>query len=314
MSSFLEYTRLQQLVEPKPEPAESNKIVQPSSTSILRPAQLVLKTATNPVPRIPALPKELTTKLPKVRNSSPAKYDVYNLIIGSSLMSNLFPQIILTDQTASKGQTKRPLPIPWDAHLSWNKATVKEYQGQSFAESVGPFAATLLFFRRANLAPSVASRAANLSPVCFAPGCLSSARLAAATVSSLQCIDGILLVRPKKSQVCQLLIVVQGALTFHNSHSSLCSSDGEVMTARCKACWLKLALTGFQMREADHDDLRKLLPTFMQDAIPLAIDRPTVIHWAPNRGQMIRMKSNSSSTPNVTSYQISYFIYSFLFK
>lgn len=71
------------------------------------------------------------------------------------------------------------------------------------------------------------------------------------------------------------------------------------MTARCKACWLKLALTGFQMREADHDDLRKLLPSSMQDAIPLAVDRPTVIHWAPNRGQMIRMKSNSSSTPNV---------------
>lgn len=74
---------------------------------------------------------------------------------------------------------------------------------------------------------------------------------------------------------------------------------GEVMTARCKACWLKLALTGFQMREADHDDLRKLLPTSMQDAIPLAADRPTSLHWAPNRGQMIRMKHNSSSTPNV---------------
>ena len=81
---------------------------------------------------------------------------------------------------------------------------------------------------------------------------------------------------------------------------NLLRQDGEVMTARCKACWLKLALTGFQMRESDHDDLRKLLPTFMQDAIPLAVDRPTVVHWAPNRGQMIRMKSNSSSTPNVT--------------
>lgn len=87
--------------------------------------------------------------------------------------------------------------------------------------------------------------------------------------------------------------------------------DGEVMTARCKACWLKLALTGFQMREADHDDLRKLLPTSMQDAIPLAADRPTSLHWAPNRGQMIRMKHNSTSAPNVCNYLIDpcHFIY-----
>lgn len=71
------------------------------------------------------------------------------------------------------------------------------------------------------------------------------------------------------------------------------------MTARCKACWLKLALTGFQMRECDHDDLRKLLPVSMQDGIPLAAQRPTTLHWAPNRGQMIRMKPNTSSIPNV---------------
>ncbi len=66
--------RLQQLVEPKTEPVESPKVVQPSSASILRPAQLVLKTATNPVPRVPSLPKE-PTKLPKVRNPPPAKYN-----------------------------------------------------------------------------------------------------------------------------------------------------------------------------------------------------------------------------------------------
>ena len=90
-------------------------------------------------------------------------------------------------------------------------------------------------------------------------------------------------------------------------HSSLIIvfsfEGGEVMTARCKACWLKLALTGFQMRESDHDDLRKLLPASMQDAIPLARDRPTNLHWAPNRGQMIRMKPNSS-IPNVPYYTI----------
>lgn len=75
------------------------------------------------------------------------------------------------------------------------------------------------------------------------------------------------------------------------------------MTSRCKACWLKLALTGFHMREADHDDLRKLLPAFMQEAIPFAVDRLETLPWAPNRGQMIRMKNNSSTTPNVIEFQ-----------
>lgn len=70
------------------------------------------------------------------------------------------------------------------------------------------------------------------------------------------------------------------------------------MTARCKACWLKLALTGFKMRESDHDDLRRLLPASMQTAVPSAADRPESLHWAPNRGQIIRMKS-TSPLPNV---------------
>ena len=112
---------------------------------------------------------------------------------------------------------------------------------------------------------------------------------------------------PNRRQAKYTHVKIDGnrAYSFNRSNLllfflNLLRQDGEVMTARCKACWLKLALTGFQMRESDHDDLRKLLPTFMQDAIPLAVDRPTVVHWAPNRGQMIRMKSNSSSTPNVT--------------
>ena len=71
------------------------------------------------------------------------------------------------------------------------------------------------------------------------------------------------------------------------------------MTARCKACWLKLALTGFQMRDSDHDELRSLLPTTMQGTVPLAANRPANLPWAPNRGQMIRLKGNTSSTSTV---------------
>lgn len=77
--TVLYLSRLQQLVEPKTEPAESSKAVQPSSASILRPAQLVLKTATNPVPRVPALLKG-PTKLPKVRNPPSTKYDAIILL------------------------------------------------------------------------------------------------------------------------------------------------------------------------------------------------------------------------------------------
>ena len=75
------------------------------------------------------------------------------------------------------------------------------------------------------------------------------------------------------------------------------------MTSRCKACWLKLALTGFHMRETDHDDLRKLLPVFMQEAIPLAVDRLATLPWAPNRGQMIRMKNNASAANTVCEFK-----------
>lgn len=77
-------------------------------------------------------------------------------------------------------------------------------------------------------------------------------------------------------------------------------AGGEVMTSRCKACWLKLALTGFRMREADHDELRCLLPSPMQKLVPSADDRPEFLEWAPNRGQIIRM--NSKSTPKNVIY------------
>ena len=70
-----------------------------------------------------------------------------------------------------------------------------------------------------------------------------------------------------------------------------------MMTSRCKACWLKLALTGFRMREADHDELRSLLPSPMQKLIPVADDRPEFLDWAPNRGQIIRL--NKSTAKNV---------------
>ena len=72
-------------------------------------------------------------------------------------------------------------------------------------------------------------------------------------------------------------------------------SAGEVMTSRCKACWLKLALTGFRMRECDHDELRNLLPSDMMSLVPTAANRPEALPWAPNRGQVIRMNQDSMS-------------------
>lgn len=47
------------------------------------------------------------------------------------------------------------------------------------------------------------------------------------------------------------------------------------------------------MRETDHDDLRNLLPPFLQLAVPLAANRPDSLPWAPNRGQIIRMKTDA---------------------
>ena len=87
-----------------------------------------------------------------------------------------------------------------------------------------------------------------------------------------------------------------------------------MMTARCKACWLKLALTGFQMRETDHDELRSLLPTCMQSSVPLAANRPTNLPWAPNRGQMIRLKGNSSSTSTVCLFATCPYLHALTFQ
>ena len=159
-----------------------------------------------------------------------------------------------------------------------------------------PSAATHLFCRRASLVHSAVNLAESSSHACFAPGCLLNAPSGTELVLILQFIGGTTAFLPKTSPVWQCFY--DDRFPFNRLILLFCQ-DGEVMTARCKACWLKLALTGFQMRDSDHDDLRKLLPTFMQDTIPLAVNRPTVVHWAPNRGQMIRMKSNSSSTPNV---------------
>lgn len=78
------------------------------------------------------------------------------------------------------------------------------------------------------------------------------------------------------------------------------------MTSRCKACWLKLALTGFRMRESDHDDLRKLLPIDMKDLVPTAANRPEYLPWAPNRGQMIRIKRNSSAKVSPERYILTF--------
>ena len=67
--------RLQQLVEPKSAPpVELPKTVQPSPSSILRPAQLVLQTPPVPVPRVPAVLKE-PAKLAKVLHPPAFKYD-----------------------------------------------------------------------------------------------------------------------------------------------------------------------------------------------------------------------------------------------
>jgi hypothetical protein len=84
-------------------------------------------------------------------------------------------------------------------------------------------------------------------------------------------------------------------ITSLKMYSCFGLKGGEVMTTRCKACWLKLALTGFRMRECDHDDLRRLLPADMMDLVPTAANRLENLPWAPNRGQIIRMKSNSET-------------------
>ena len=60
--------RLQQLVEPKPFSVPTHTV--PSSSSILRPAQLVLQTSSNPVPRIPA-PRPMPVKEPRIQPKIP---------------------------------------------------------------------------------------------------------------------------------------------------------------------------------------------------------------------------------------------------